>query len=63
VRGLIAVLQQLYSGQRARDILAFDVAAFFSRIGLDQHLSLTRRNGLEAMVRRVRRQAETLVGG
>ena len=57
VRGLIALLQQLYSGQRADAILAFDVAAFFSQIGLDQHLSLTRRNGLEAMVRRVRQVA------
>ena len=57
VRGLIALLQQLYSGQKAQDILAFDVEAFFSRIGLDQHLSLTRRNGLEAMVRRLRQLA------
>jgi cysteine desulfurase / selenocysteine lyase len=57
VRGLIALLQQLYSGQRARDILAFDVALFFKQLGLDQHLSLTRRNGLEAMVHRVRQLA------
>lgn len=57
VRGLIALLQQLYSGQHADAILAFDVAAFFSQLGLDEHLSLTRRNGLEAMVRRVRQIA------
>ncbi|MCK7578585.1 MAG: SufE family protein [Chromatiales bacterium] len=62
VRGLIALLQQLYSGQQACDILAFDVEAFFKQIGLDQHLSLTRRNGLEAMVRRVRQLAGTIVG-
>jgi cysteine desulfurase/selenocysteine lyase len=62
VRGLIALLQQLYSGQPARDILAFDVEAFFKQIGLDQHLSLTRRNGLEAMVRRVRQLAGTISG-
>ena len=60
VRGLIALLQQLYSGQRACDILAFDVEAFFKQIGLDQHLSLTRRNGLEAMVRRVRQLAGSI---
>ncbi|MTW21026.1 SufS family cysteine desulfurase [Allochromatium palmeri] len=60
VRGLIALLQQLYSGQQARDILAFDVEAFFKQVGLDQHLSLTRRNGLEAMVRRVRQLAGTI---
>jgi cysteine desulfurase/selenocysteine lyase len=54
VRGLIGVLQRLYSGQRAGDVLAFDVEGFFRRIGLDQHLMLTRRNGLAAMVKRVR---------
>ncbi|MFP4280069.1 MAG: SufS family cysteine desulfurase, partial [Halochromatium sp.] len=35
VRGLIAVLEQLCSGQRAAAILAFDLDAFFDRIGLD----------------------------
>jgi cysteine desulfurase / selenocysteine lyase len=57
VRGLIALLQQLYSGQRADAILAFDVQSFFSRLGLDEHLSMTRRNGLVAMVERIRRIA------
>lgn len=54
VRGLIALLQQLCSGQRAGAILAFDLDAFFSRLGLDAHLSLSRRNGLAAMVERLR---------
>ncbi len=61
VRGLIALLQQLYSGQRASAILAFDAEAFFARLGLDQHLSMSRRNGLAAMVQRLRllaRQSE-----
>jgi cysteine desulfurase/selenocysteine lyase len=57
VRGLIALLQQLFSGQRAADILAFDATAFFGQLGLDQHLSLTRRNGLAAMVQRLRQLA------
>lgn len=54
VRGLIALLEQLCSGQRAESILGFDLDAFFSRIGLDAHLSLSRRNGLAAMVQRLR---------
>ncbi len=54
VRGLIAILEQLCSGQRAAAILAFDLDVFFSRIGLDAHLSLSRRNGLDAMVKRLR---------
>ncbi|RKT47688.1 SufS family cysteine desulfurase [Thiocapsa rosea] len=62
VRGLIALLQQLYSGQPADAILAFDAQAFFSRLGLDEHLSMTRRNGLVAMVERIRQIAAGLVG-
>jgi cysteine desulfurase/selenocysteine lyase len=54
VRGLIALLQQLCSSQRAGAILAFDLDAFFGRLGLDAHLSLSRRNGLAAMVQRLR---------
>ncbi len=61
VRGLIALLQQLYSGQSAAAILAFDAEAFFASIGLDQHLSMSRRNGLAAMVQRVRQLAQRAV--
>jgi cysteine desulfurase/selenocysteine lyase len=61
VRGLIALLQQLYSGQKAGAILAFDAQAFFSRLGLDEHLSMTRRNGLVAMVERIRQIAAQVV--
>ena len=60
VRGLIGVLERVYSGQRAEDILAFDVEGFFARLGLDQHLTMGRRNGLAAMVQRIRTLAATL---
>ncbi len=60
VRGLIAVLQRLYSGQKAEQVRAFDVEGFFARLGLDQHLTLGRRNGLAAMVQRIRHFAATL---
>jgi cysteine desulfurase/selenocysteine lyase len=63
VRGLIGLLERLYSGQRAAAVLAFDVERFFARVGLDQHLTLGRRNGLAAMVQRVRKFAATLAGG
>jgi cysteine desulfurase / selenocysteine lyase len=62
VRGLIAVLERLFSGQRAHDVLAFDVEGFFARLGLDQHLTLGRRNGLAAMVQRVRNFAASVAG-
>ena len=58
VRGLIAVLQKLFSGQRKSEILAFDVEAFFHRIGLDQFISAQRRNGLGGMVKRIREMAK-----
>jgi cysteine desulfurase/selenocysteine lyase len=60
VRGLIGLLEHVFSGQKASDILVFDVEGFFRRLGLDQHLTLGRRNGLAAMVQRIRQHAEAL---
>jgi cysteine desulfurase/selenocysteine lyase len=62
VRGLIGLLEHVYSGQRAKDVLAFDIDGYFRRLGLDQHLSLNRRNGLAAMVQRLRQHAAALAG-
>lgn len=60
VRGLIALLQRLFSGQPARSILAFDVKDFFKKLGLEDHLAMTRRNGLGEMVTRIRTLAAAL---
>jgi cysteine desulfurase/selenocysteine lyase len=60
VRGLIALLERVFSGQRAADVVAFDVEGFFARLGLDQHLTLGRRNGLAAMAQRIRSLAAVL---
>jgi cysteine desulfurase/selenocysteine lyase len=54
VRGLIGILQRVYSGQSANDILGFNVEEFLRRIGLETHLSMGRRNGLEGMIKKVR---------
>jgi len=54
VRGLLSLLQRVYSGQRARDIQAFDIHEFLGKLGLDKNLSMGRRNGLGEMVQRVR---------
>lgn len=61
VRGLVALLQKVYSGQKAADILAFDIQAFLRRLGIDEHLALTRRNGLAEMVKRIRLLAAAMV--
>ena len=54
VRGLIAILIALYSGETLPDILDTDAQAEFARLGLNDHLSAQRSNGLRAMVQRIR---------
>ncbi|MEZ6137649.1 MAG: SufS family cysteine desulfurase [Pirellulaceae bacterium] len=61
VRGLISVLQKLFSGQAATQIMAFDTESFFRRIGLDQFVSTQRRSGLDGMIRRIRTLAQNIV--
>ena len=58
VRGLIAILKALLSEKTADEILSTDAPAAFARLGLDQHLSAQRSNGLRAMMTRVREIAE-----
>ena len=53
VRGLIAVLMTLYSGLKVSEIGRIDVLAELGRLGLNEHLSSQRSNGLRAMVTRV----------
>jgi cysteine desulfurase/selenocysteine lyase len=57
VRGLIAMLQKIYSGQSAPAVLAFDIEGFFRRIGLDQFITSQRRNGLAGMIAKIRSMA------
>ncbi len=57
VSGLIALLLRVYSGHSAGEILASE-PTFVNDIGLSQHLSPTRANGLNAMLSEIRRQAE-----
>ena len=57
VRGLIAVLFALYSGRTARDILTTDEKAVFARLGLHDHLTPQRSNGLASMVARIKSDA------
>ncbi len=52
VQGLIALMFRVYSGQRPADILALP-ATFLGDIGLDEHLSPTRKNGLSALVEKI----------
>jgi cysteine desulfuration protein SufE len=58
VRGLIAILVTLYSGRTASEIASIDPEAIFAKIGLRDHLTAQRSNGLSSMVARIRRDAE-----
>jgi len=59
VRGLIAILHALYAGLSVAEVARVDAAAELARLGLDQHLSAQRSNGLRAMVERIRKLAAT----
>lgn len=54
VRGLIAVLHALYAGRPVSEIGALDAGAALGRLGLAEHLSAQRSNGVRAMVARLR---------
>lgn len=54
VRGLIAVLRALYNGLPVADVAAVDARTELERLGLNDHLSAQRSNGLRAMIERIR---------
>ncbi len=57
VRGLVALTLAFYSGRPAREILEADVLALFKTLGLAEHLTPQRSNGVRSMVERIRRDA------
>lgn len=62
VKGLIAVLFAAYNGHSADEILAIDAPAMLADLGLKEHLSPQRSNGLASMVERIRRDAQAAKG-
>lgn len=58
VRGLVAIMIALYSGRRASEIVAIDAEETLRALGLDEHLTPQRANGLRSMVKRIRLEAE-----
>lgn len=57
VRGLVAVMLALYSGRKASRIMETDAEDTLKTLGLDEHLTPQRANGLRAMVKRIRDEA------
>ena len=57
VRGLVAIVLAIYSGKRASEIARLDALETFRRIGMIEHLSAQRANGLRSMVNRIQAEA------
>lgn len=62
VSGLIAVLHALYAGRPVAEVPGVDAAGALKRLGLDEHLSSQRSNGLRAMVERIKLVATEALG-
>lgn len=57
VRGLIAILFQIYSDRTPQEIVDTDIRQIFEDLQLEQHITANRRNGLHSMVETIRRLA------
>jgi cysteine desulfuration protein SufE len=60
VRGLIAIAIALFSDRTPDQILAVDAFGAFRALGLEQHLTPQRSNGVRAMIERIRTDAASL---
>jgi len=58
VRGLVALLISLYQGKTAAEALSTDALVLFRDLGLSEHLTPQRSNGVRSMVERIRRDAQ-----
>ncbi len=58
VRGLVAIAIALFSGKTPAEIRAIDAQAVFDRLGLREHLTAQRSNGLRSLVDRIKADAE-----
>jgi cysteine desulfuration protein SufE len=57
VRGLVAIVLAAYSGKKASDVVSFDALDLFKQLGLLEHLTAQRANGLRSMIQRIREEA------
>jgi cysteine desulfuration protein SufE len=61
VRGLVALLISLYNGKTPSEAVATDALGLFKELGLSEHLTPQRSNGVRSMVERIRRDAQAAV--
>lgn len=58
VRGLVAICLAIYSGKSPSEIIELDAEPVFARLGLQEHITPQRSNGLRAMVGRIKEIAK-----
>lgn len=58
VRGLVALMTALYNGKTPEEALSTDALGLFKELGLAEHLTPQRSNGVRSMVERIRRDAQ-----
>lgn len=58
VKGLIAIVFRLFSGKAAAEILTIDAGALLDELGLREHLTPQRSNGVASMVKRIKSDAQ-----
>jgi len=61
VKGLIAVVFLMLDGLSAKEIVAYDAMGAFVKLGLKEHLTPQRSNGVASMIKRIKVDAETVV--
>ena len=60
VKGLIAVVLMIYNDKSPEEIKSIAVSDIFAKLGLQEHLTPSRRNGLESMIEKIKHYAEAL---
>ena len=60
VKGLIAIVLMIYNNKSPSEIKAVAVEDIFAKLGLEEHLSPSRRNGLISMTEKIKQYAEIL---
>ena len=61
VQGLLALVMAAYNNKTPRQILDFDVDAYFAELDLERHITPTRGNGLRAIVAKIQALAKRSV--
>ncbi len=61
VQGLIAILLALTNGRPAADLTTLDIQSYFNKLGLKEHLTPQRSNGLASMIGRIKADAQAAI--